>query len=108
MACPNLRMVSGPLGVNYPKGVGGVKLCRHLSSSPSPHLPLLVSFSLAPRTTRTQCMFSCVLSSKIVLSLLGLSSSVLIFWGFSVIVVLISGSSVERKYVDANVDEGGP
>jgi hypothetical protein len=53
-------------------------------------------------------VFSCVLSSKIVLSLFRLSSSVLIFWGFSVIVVLISGASVEREYVEADVDEGGP
>jgi hypothetical protein len=59
-------------------------------------------------TTQTQHVFSCVLSSKIVLSLLGLSSSVLIFWGFSVIVVLISGALVERECVDAEVDEGGP
>jgi hypothetical protein len=53
-------------------------------------------------------VFSCVHSSKIVLSLLGLLSSVLIFWGFSVIVVLISGASVERECVDVDVDEGGP
>jgi hypothetical protein len=53
-------------------------------------------------------MFSCVLSSKIVLSLLGLSSSVLVFGGFSVIVVLLRGASVEREYVVADVNEGGP
>jgi hypothetical protein len=81
---------------------------RHLSSSPSPRLPLLVLFCLPPRTTWTQRVFSSVLSSKIVLSLLGLSSSVLIFEGFSVIVVLLSGASVERECVVANVDEGGP
>jgi hypothetical protein len=59
-------------------------------------------------TTRTQHVFSCVLSSKIVLSLLGLSSSVLILWGFSIIVVLISGALVERECIDAEVDEEGP
>jgi hypothetical protein len=83
-------------------------LRHHLSSSPSPRLPLLVSFCLPPRTTRIQHVFSCVLSSKIVLSLLGLSSSVLIFGGFSIIVVLLSGTSVECECVVADVDEGGP
>jgi hypothetical protein len=82
-------------------------LRRHLSSSPSPHLPLLVSFCLPPHTTQTQRIFSCVLSSKIVLSLLGLSSSVLIFGGFSIIFVLLSGASVERECVVVDVDEGG-
>jgi hypothetical protein len=41
------------------------------------------------------------------MSLLGLSSSVLIFGGFSVIVVLLSEALVERECVVANVDEGG-
>jgi hypothetical protein len=83
-------------------------LSRHFSSSPSPRLPLLVSFSLPSRTTRTQRVFSCVLSSKIVLSLLGLSSSVLVFEGFSIIVVLLRGASVECECVVTNIDEGGP
>jgi hypothetical protein len=38
--------------------------------------------------------------------LFGLSSSVLIFCCFSVIVVLLSGASVKHECVLANVDEG--
>jgi hypothetical protein len=82
-------------------------LHHHLSSSPSPHLPLLVSFCLPPYTTRTQRVFSCVLSSKIVMSLLRLSSSVLIFGDFSVIVVMLRRASMEHECVVADVDEGG-
>jgi hypothetical protein len=59
-----------------------------------------------PRSSRTQSVIPCVLSSKFFLWLLGLSSSVLIFCCFSVIVVLLSGASVERECVLANVDEG--
>ena len=82
-------------------------LLHQLSSFPSFHLPLLVSFLLTPYSTRTQCVFSCILSSKIVLSLIALLSSVLIFWDFRIIVVLISRASMEHECVDADIDEGG-
>ena len=81
---------------------------RHFNLSPSTRLSLLVLFSLLPRTTRTLHVFSYVLSLKIVLSLLGLSSSVLVFGGFSVIIVLLRGASMEHECVVANVDEEGP
>ena len=81
-------------------------LCRHLGSSPSPRLPCLVSLCLPPCSTLTQHVIPCVLFSKIFLWFLGLSSSILIFYCFSVIVVLLSGASMERQCVLADVDEG--
>ena len=74
--------------------------------SPSPRLPRLVLLCLISYSTRTQCIIPCVLSLKIFLWLLKLSSSVLIFCCFSVIVVLFSGASVEHQCVLADVDEG--
>jgi hypothetical protein len=67
--------------------------------SSSPRLPRLVSLYLSPRSSRTQRIVPCVLSSYFFLWLLGLSSSVLSFGCFSVIVVLLSGASVECECV---------
>jgi hypothetical protein len=74
--------------------------------SSSPRLPRLVLFYLSPCSSRTQRVVPCVLSSKFLLWLLGLSSLVLSFGCFSVIVVLLSGASVERECVLADVEEG--
>jgi hypothetical protein len=102
-----------------PDGVGGVIAAPPfefvflpLSSpsgfvlSPSPRLPCLVSLYLPPRSSQTECIIPCVFSSKFFLWLLGLSSSVLIFCCFSIIVVLLSRALVERECVLADVDEG--
>ena len=67
-------------------------------------LPHLVC--LPPRSTLIQWVNIYVLSSKIFLWLLGILSSILIFCCFNVIVVLLSGASVEYKCVHTNIDEG--
>jgi hypothetical protein len=88
--------------------VGGVNAAPpfHFVSLPSPSFPCFVLTCTLYHPDLAGVFLSSLLSS--LLSLLVFSFSGLFFGGFIVVVLFISGASVARECVDADVDEGGP
>jgi hypothetical protein len=78
----------------------------HFVSLPSPSSPRFVLTRTLYHPDSAGVFLSSLLSS--LLSLLVFSFFGLFFGGFIVVVLFISGASVVRECIDADVDEGGP